>query len=243
MALKKVEDAEKALRKKISDAEALAKKEREARERMEREHKEMTAKLAEAVASEKKERLEREKIQKDKVEGQKATAKQLEEAAAREEKERVLREKVEQERRQAEAKANEQKEQLEKERLAREKLIDGPEMPASIPDPVFCPIADEAQIGQDLYVHCVAQSQIKATGAVLYYRASGSVHYNSLAMERTKRGWYVAIVPGEKVAGKMIQFYVEARSRDGDVLSNNGKAASPNVIMLKKRLSMAAAGQ
>jgi hypothetical protein len=245
---RQLQDSERGLQRKIADAELRERKEREAREkaekekaelqqRLEGEKAELQRQLAEAVGREKQERQEREKTAKEKEASEKDKAKQLAEVAEREKKEREAREKLESERRLAEAKAAEQKQLQEKEKQQREKLAEGPDLPSSIPQPMYCNPQDEAQLGMDIYVHCVPQGQVKAAGAMLFYRPSGSINFNSLAMERNRKGWYVAAIPAEKVAGRTMQFFVQARGKEGEPVASNGKPTAPNVIMLRKKVT------
>ena len=71
-------------------------------------------------------------------------------------------------------------ERASQEKAARDKLAEGPDVPSSIPQPIFCPTQDEWSSGTDVFVHCAPQSQVKAKELALYYRPSGAVHYNSL---------------------------------------------------------------
>jgi hypothetical protein len=185
--------------------------------------------LAEAGAREKKEREARERFEKLNQENGKLLA----EAAGREKKEREAREKVEKERLAAETREKERKDREEKERVARERLVEGPELPASIPQPLFCPTRDEAVVATELHIHCAPQGHVKAKTAVLYYRPSGVAHFNSLTMERSKKGWWTAAIPAGRVTGKTLQYYVEARGAKDEVAASNGKAGSPNLIVLR----------
>jgi hypothetical protein len=154
--------------------------------------------------------------------------KQLVEVKEREKKERAGRE-------QREAQERERQARSDQEKVAREKLQEGPDLPASIPQPIYCPTQDEGAAGVDIFIHCAPQSQIKAKELALYYRPSGALHFNSLLMERSRKGWYVATIPGARVTGRMLQYYVEARGPKGDVAAVNGKPTSPNVMMIRPR--------
>jgi hypothetical protein len=168
--------------------------------------------------------LQKEKTEKEKV---------LADTGAREVKERAAKEKLEKDRQAAEAKEKERKAAEEAERQNREKLAAGPEMPGHFAEPVYCAIPDEAPAGSDLYVHCVAQPNLKAKAIALYYRSGGGLVYNAIAMEPSKKGWQAAMIPGSKISGKALQYYVEARDGGGKVAASNGKAASPNILTLK----------
>jgi hypothetical protein len=215
--------------KQLAEAGAREKKEREARERLEKLNQENAKLIAEAGAREKKEREARERLEKLNQEN----ARLIAEAGAREKKEREAREKLEKERQQADARDKERKEREEKERLAREKLIEGPDLPASIPQPLFCASKDEGVAGVELHLHCVPQAQVKARAVVLHYRPSGVAHYDAVTMEHTRKGWWTAAIPASRVAGKTLQYFVEARSAKDEVAASNGKGESPNIITLR----------
>ena len=65
-----------------------------------------------------------------------------------------------------------------------------------------------------------------------FYRAGGLV-YNASTMEKSKKGWYTALIPGGKIAGKVLQYYVEARNGRQDVVGANGRANSPNIAAIR----------
>jgi hypothetical protein len=222
---------------KVQDAE---KKQREDREKLEKEKVDADKQLASVKESEKKQRETVEKLQKEKLDAEK----QLASARESEKKEREARERLEKqlaelkdgqqkEKQAAEARDKERKSQEEKEKLARDKLAEGPEMPSHVPQPLYCPTADEGQQGMDLYVHCATQPDIKAKLAALYYRPSGALHFNSLAMQRSKKGWWTAVVPASFTNTKVLQYYVEVRNDRDGVLANYGRSASPNIMTLK----------
>jgi chemotaxis protein histidine kinase CheA len=229
-----------ALRKDLAQAQDGEKKERETREKLQKDKQDADSKLAAAREGEKKEREAREKLEKEKAESEKQIA-ALKES---EKKERDLREKLEKqlaelkdgqqkEKQLADAREKERKTHDEQERVVREKLMQGPEFPSQIPSPVFCPTPDEGQRGADIFVHCALQPSNKATAVALYYRPSGVVHFNSLAMERGKKGWYTAVIPATNIPGKLVQYYVEARNGKGEVTASYGKPGSPNIMTLK----------
>ncbi|HEY6474989.1 MAG TPA: hypothetical protein VI456_00320 [Polyangia bacterium] len=157
-------------------------------------------------------------------------------AAARDEakKERETKEKLAAARRDAEVRESERKNKEIEERTTREKLAEGPELPARVTEPIACTVPDEIPPGTDLYVHCVPRPSLDAKVAVvaLYYRAGG-VLYNVSTMDRSKKGWYTALIPGGKIAGKVLHYYVEARNGRQDVVGSNGHASSPNIATIR----------
>ena len=57
--------------------------------------------------------------------------------------------------------------------------------------------------------------------------------YNAVTLERSRKGWYVTTIPGGRVSGRLIHYYVEARDGKEKVAASNGKATSPNVITIR----------
>ncbi|HVZ71263.1 MAG TPA: hypothetical protein VHJ20_02715 [Polyangia bacterium] len=170
------------------------------------------------VAQLEKQRDEREKV--------------LAEARAAGDKEREAREKVERERQEAAAKAQAADDKRKHDQQERERLLAGPELPAKLPEPLHCAIPDEAPARTDLYVHCAARANVKAKSIVFYYRAGGA-HYTSVPLDRNGKGWFAAVIPGARLTGKALQYYIEAFDAKDNVAANNGKEASPNILPLR----------
>lgn len=210
------------LEKKLAEANDRASKEKDAKEKLAADKQDKEKQLADTKGL-------LQQTQKDKTDKEKLLA----ETKERERKEREAKDKLEKDRQLAEARDKERKAKDEQERQEREKLAAGPDLPSRIPEPVHCAIGDEAQAGADLYVHCVAKPELKAKTIAFYYRSSGIAHYNSAAMERNKKGWYLTVIPAAKVTGKILQYYAEARDGREAVAAANGKANSPNVVTLR----------
>jgi chemotaxis protein histidine kinase CheA len=225
----KVHDAQDKLQKELAQARDGEKKERAEKERLQKELAEKDKQLADANAREKKEREARERLEKLNQENGKLIA----EASGREKKEREAREKLEKEKQLVEMREKDRKDREEKDRAAREKLVEGPDLPASIPQPLFCATKDEGTVGVELFVHCVPQAQVKAKSVVLYFRPSGVAHFDAVTMARSKKGWWTASVPASRVNGKTLQYYVEARGLKDEGAATNGKADSPNIMTLR----------
>jgi len=118
-------------------------------------------------------------------------------------------------------------------RKEKEKLAEGGELPGHIREPVTCDLPDEVPAGEDLYVHCVPQPGVGAKVLAFYYRSGGMALYNAVTLERSRKGWYVTTIPGGRVSGKLIHYYVEARDGREKVVTSNGKATSPNIITVR----------
>jgi hypothetical protein len=228
--------------KQLADAEARL-------QQLTKEKQDEDRQLAASQAGEKKEREASNKLAHDKAESDKQLAdekhnlleltkqkadtdRQL--AAARDEakKEREAKEKLAAARREADARETERKNKEQQERTAREKLAEGPELPAHFSEQIACTVPDEVPPGADLFVHCVPRPGLDAKVVALYYRTSGLVLYNVSTMDRSKKGWYTAVIPGGKIAGKVLHYYVEARDSRQDVVGANGHANSPNIATI-----------
>jgi hypothetical protein len=213
----------------IADGLAREKKERDAKEKAEKAGQDKDKLLAEgkqalAEAKQRIQQLEKDKTDRDKV---------IADGLAREKKEREAKEKLEQEKQAAAAREAERKARDEKERVERDKLATGPDLPSHFSEPIYCDVPEVAEPATDLYVHCVAQPHLKARTLSLFYRNSGNATYNALVMEKSKKGWYMTMIPAARVSGRVLQYYAEARDGREAVAATSGKPASPNILTLR----------
>jgi hypothetical protein len=216
--------------KQIAALTASDKKEREAKEKLEKEKPERERQLTEAKA--KIQQLEKDKADRDK---------QIAALTASDKKERETREKLEKTMADVAARERERHKKEQEERQEREKLAEGGELPGHIREPVMCDLPDDVPAGEDLYVHCVAQPGVGAKLLAFYYRSGGSALYNAVMLERSRKGWYVATIPGNRVSRRLLHYYVEARDAKEKVAASNGKATSPNVVTVRPAGSLTAA--
>ncbi len=63
----------------------------------------------------------------------------------------------------------------------------------------------------------------------LYYRGSGDAKFVAKTM-RWRYKELVARIPGSKIAGSSIQYYVEAKDDTGATIARSGKSTSPNLV-------------
>jgi hypothetical protein len=209
--------------------QALADKEREAKEKLEKQLQERDKQLADATKGWTDAKARIQQLEKDKVDRDKTIADGL----ARETKEREAKEKLEKEKQAALAKEAERKAREEKERVDREKTAAGPDVPSHFAEKIYCDVPEVAPAGTDLYVHCLAQPSLKAKTLSFFYRTSGNSSYNAVVMEKSRKGWYTALVPAGQLGGKNLQYYTEARDGKESVAAASGKPASPNVLTLR----------
>ncbi len=168
-------------------------------------------------------------LEKDKADRDKAAAATKDNEA----KERAAKEKLEKELEAMVARDKQRQAQEEAQRRDREQAETGPDLPAHLSEPITCTVGDQVEAGADLFAHCAPRPGLGAKVLSFYFRPSGSVLFNATVMERTKKGWYVALVPGSRIYGKLIQYYVEARDAKQDIVANNGKASSPNIATVR----------
>jgi hypothetical protein len=109
-----------------------------------------------------------------------------------------------------------------------------PDVPVSIPQPLYCPVPVEGPPSQEVNLRCLTQPEIRVNKVVAYFRPAGGETYTPLLMTRTRKGWYSAVVPANQVTGRSLQFYFEAHGAANNVAVRNGKGDSPNVIVLKE---------
>jgi len=241
--LEKLEQEKPELVKQLNESKARA-------QQLEKDKAERDKWLAQVKDSDNKERAAKEAALKDKAELQKQLAdakgkiQQLEKDKAErdkwlaqvkdsEKKEREQREKAEHVVQEAAAREKERRGKEEEERKERQREWEGPDLPGHIGEPIHCTTPDELPAGFDLYVHCVPQPGNGAKVVSFYYRTSGAVVYNALTLEKSKKGWYAGMIPGGKIAGKLFQYYVEARDGSQKITATNGKANSPNIATIK----------
>ena len=197
------------------------KKEREAREALAKEKADTDSLVLDTA--QRIQQLEQETAAKDKT---------IAAALEREKKEREARDKLERELRAAEARERERVAMTERARADRDKLEAGEPVPARIPEPLHCAVPEEVQGGADLFVRCVTQPAIKAKTIVFYYRPANEAFYNAVVMDPTRRGWSRAVITANKVNGKLLQYYAEARDGRDTVAASNGRASSPNIVTI-----------
>jgi hypothetical protein len=220
----RVGQLEKETAQKDKLAAATAQRERKQRDATDALEKEKTEKDSLILeTAQRAQDLERESAAKDKL---------LAASVQREKKERDTREKLEHELDVATARDRERRAWEASARVERDKLEAAPPVPAHIPEPVHCPMPEEIQAGVDLFVRCIMQPSVKAKTLVFYYRPPESLVYNAVIMDPTKRGWSRAVITANKVSGKALQYYVEARDGRDSVAASNGTAGSPNVASI-----------
>jgi hypothetical protein len=70
----------------------------------------------------------------------------------------------------------------------------------------------------------------RATGAVLHARRSGEVAYVSTPMTRSGPGYFVVRIPGERMRGRRVEYFIEAVNDEGGAFAVAGDARDPQRI-------------
>jgi hypothetical protein len=119
-------------------------------------------------------------------------------------------------------------------RRKRRANSDEPDLPATIPRPLYCPTADEVPPGEEIVLHCVLQAEVTAKKVTLHYRPPGEERFVASSTSLSPGGWYKAVIPGDAaVAGKSLHYYLEARDGAGEVVGNAGRDDSPNLVLVR----------
>lgn len=90
-------------------------------------------------------------------------------------------------------------------------LTNEPDAPARVPVPIYCVLPLDLLPGQDLVIRCVTQKQARRASATFHYRPDGTdVPFAELPMDRSPKGWLVAVLPAKEIQGKALSYYVTA---------------------------------
>jgi len=106
-----------------------------------------------------------------------------------------------------------------------------PELPSKIVA-LDCPYPSDIAPGKKLTLRCAAADNLGIANVNLYYKGYQMDDYESLAMEKSAKGWWQAVVPKKSVDGKSLQFYFEGVDASDKPVVSNGRAESPNVMLI-----------
>jgi hypothetical protein len=119
-------------------------------------------------------------------------------------------------------------------RPTRRRGPEEPDLPARVPQPVYCPTPDEAPPSEKITLNCVLQPAVSASKVLLYYRVPGAEHFTSASTVRSSKGWYRGVIPADVVQGRSLHYYVEARDATNEVVGSAGRDDSPNVVLIRE---------
>lgn len=100
-----------------------------------------------------------------------------------------------------------------------------------------CPFPDETPPGRKVTLRCVAAQNLGVDKVVLFYKGYEMDDYEELGMEKTPKGWWKATIPKKRIDGTSLQFYFEGLNAGGTPVVSNGRAESPNVMLLVEKRS------
>jgi hypothetical protein len=106
-----------------------------------------------------------------------------------------------------------------------------PDLPANIPDDLYCPVPEQTPPDEPLTLRCVLRPGVRAGRLTLHYRPAGSETFTDVPMARSRKGWFRGVVPASAATGKSLQYYVE-----GSVAPKltSGNSDSPNLVMVRE---------
>jgi hypothetical protein len=108
-----------------------------------------------------------------------------------------------------------------------------PDLPAHI-NALDCPTPDEVPPDKAVRLRCAAADNLGVVKVFLMYRLPASEQFGSVEMALTPKGWYQGKLPKKAVTGKSVQLYFEGRNAGGKPVVSNGRAESPNLILIRE---------
>ena len=83
---------------------------------------------------------------------------------------------------------------------------------------------------------------MKGVKVYLYYRGKGQADFTPVLMKR-HGSEKIGRIPADMLAGKSIQYYIEAKDKTGNVLKNSGSQTDPNIVMVDAEAKAQIAGR
>jgi hypothetical protein len=108
-----------------------------------------------------------------------------------------------------------------------------PDLPARI-NVLECPTKDETPPDKAVLVRCAMAANLPVSKLFLMYLEPGAEDFSAVPMEKTPKGWYAAKIPKKAVTGTSLRFYVEGRNDKGKAIVSNGRADSPNLMLIRE---------
>jgi hypothetical protein len=111
-----------------------------------------------------------------------------------------------------------------------------PDLPANVPQALYCPTPDEAPPATEIALRCVPRPGVSFARIMLFYRPAASETFTQVPMTRSRKGWYSGMVPASAVVGRTLQYYVEAQTtgKKTAAVTNNGQSDSPNLLSIRE---------
>jgi hypothetical protein len=109
-----------------------------------------------------------------------------------------------------------------------------PDLPATISQPLQCPLPDEAPPEEKIFLRCVPRGDAGISRVLLFYRTPGDEKFVAVPMTKSSRGWFNGSIPANAVMGKSLQYYFEGRDSSDKVVGSAGRGDSPNLVMIRE---------
>ncbi|MEP6654187.1 MAG: tetratricopeptide repeat protein [Myxococcales bacterium] len=109
-----------------------------------------------------------------------------------------------------------------------------PELPTTI-TALDCPYPDDTPPGKKVTLRCVAAANLGIAGVALFYKGYEMTDYEKVDMTKSSKGWWQASVPKKRVDGKSLQFFFEGLDASDKPVVSNGRAESPNVMLIVEK--------
>ena len=106
-----------------------------------------------------------------------------------------------------------------------------PDLPAAVVA-LDCPYPDETPLGKKVVLRCAAAANLAVEKVLLFYKGFEMSAFETIDMARSPKGWWQASVPKKRVDGKSLQFYFEGLDATDKPVVSNGRAESPNVMLI-----------
>lgn len=91
---------------------------------------------------------------------------------------------------------------------------------------------DESRPESPIPVRALLGGDLGATKVYLLYRGDGQEDFVAVPMKSTGGGEWSAVIPGDVVVGRAIQYYLEARDARGRAVAASASAQSPHLIAI-----------
>jgi hypothetical protein len=108
-----------------------------------------------------------------------------------------------------------------------------PDLPARV-NVLECPTKDETPPDRSVLIRCAMAPNLPVSKLFLMYLEPGAEEFSGVPMEKTPKGWYAAKIPKKAVTGTSLRFYVEGRNDKGKAIVSNGRADSPNLMLIRE---------
>lgn len=90
----------------------------------------------------------------------------------------------------------------------------------------------EASTGTPLRIRIEVPEGVKASKVTAYYRTSGQTRFTALPLEELAASTYQTNIPGNKIKGSSLEYYVAAENDDAKVVGLSGSSDAPHLVQI-----------